>query len=109
MSNLLDDKNLLNDEGFLVDSTKWNVPLAKALAEREGITLNNEHLAILSALRSFYDTYEHTPAMRPLVKICQEALPHTQVNTLFLHQLFPDNPAKLAAKIAGLPKPKHCL
>ena len=30
-------------------------------------------------------------------------------NSIYLHKLFPGNPAKLAAKIAGLPRPTNCI
>tara|TARA_B110000971_G_C19808998_1_gene407912 strand:- start:140 stop:283 length:144 start_codon:yes stop_codon:yes gene_type:complete len=47
--------------------------------------------------------------MRPLIKTIAAALDISKARSIYLMQLFPPNPAKIAAKIAGLPKPKNCL
>lgn len=103
------DPKLLNKDGYLNCIEDWSPDIAKTLALEEGITLTDNHWVIFKALQSFYTKYEHAPAMRPLVSIVKKALPETNVTTLFLHQLFPEHPAKQAARLAGLPKPKHCL
>jgi tRNA 2-thiouridine synthesizing protein E len=47
--------------------------------------------------------------MRVLVKLVARELGREKGNSLYLLRLFPDSPAKLAAKIAGLPRPTNCL
>jgi tRNA 2-thiouridine synthesizing protein E len=47
--------------------------------------------------------------MRPLVKQVREQLGEDKANSIYLMQLFPGSPAKLLAKIAGLPRPTNCL
>ena len=44
-----------------------------------------------------------------LVKLVAARLGATKGNSIYLLSLFPGNPAKLAAKIAGLPRPTNCL
>ena len=99
----------LDKEGFLKDLSQWNNAVAEQLAENEGITLTEEHWAIIELLQRFYREFELSPAMRPLVKYVGEQLGKEKGKSIYLLSLFPGSPAKLAAKIAGLPKPDNCL
>ncbi|QJD58417.1 TusE/DsrC/DsvC family sulfur relay protein [Pseudomonas sp. gcc21] len=99
----------VDKEGFLVDLGDWSEPIAIALAHAEGITLGDEHLEVIYALRRFYAEYQLSPAMRPLVKYIGQQLGPEKGTSLHLLRLFPGSPAKLASKIAGLPKPDNCL
>ncbi|MFT6614949.1 MAG: tRNA 2-thiouridine synthesizing protein E [Halopseudomonas sp.] len=99
----------LDKEGFLVDLDDWSEALAAELALREGIEFSAAHLDIVLALRRFHQRYQLSPAMRPLVKFIGQELGVEKGNSLYLLSLFPGSPAKLASKIAGLPKPDNCL
>lgn len=99
----------LDKEGFLVDLKDWSEPLAVELARLEGIELSPEHLEVILALRQFNQRYQLSPAMRPLVKYLGQELGPDKGNSIYLLKLFPGSPAKLASKIAGLPKPDNCL
>ena len=46
---------------------------------------------------------------RPLVKLVGPRLGPAKGRSIYLRQLFPDSPAKLAARLAGLPRPDNCL
>lgn len=98
-----------DDEGYLEDFQRWNRDVAEALAALEGIVLSEEHWEILHCLRRYYTRFEHAPAMRPLVKYVQQELGPEKGRSIHLMQLFPGSPAKRAARIAGLPRPDHCL
>ncbi|MDI5891973.1 TusE/DsrC/DsvC family sulfur relay protein [Halomonas rhizosphaerae] len=99
----------LDPEGYLVDMGDWSPEVAEALAHEEGIVLTAEHWEILQVLRDFYVRYEMAPAMRPLVKAVGQALGPAKGRSIHLMRLFPGSPAKVAARLAGLPKPTHCL
>tara|TARA_R110002051_G_scaffold95821_2_gene165962 strand:- start:129353 stop:129691 length:339 start_codon:yes stop_codon:yes gene_type:complete len=99
----------LDPEGFLLDLDDWSEPVAVILAEREGLELSPEHLEVVRLLRQFYQQYQLSPAMRPLVKYIGQQLGADKGSSLYLLRLFPGSPAKLASKIAGLPKPDNCL
>lgn len=99
----------IDQQGFLVDLTDWSEAVAIALAENEGLTLGHEHFEVIHALRQFYIEYQLSPAMRPLVKYIGQQLGQDKGNSLYLLTLFPGSPAKLASKLAGLPKPDNCL
>lgn len=106
----LDEKNIpLDPEGFLVDMEDWSPEVAERLAEEEGIVLSEEHWEVLRVLREFYARFEQAPAMRPLVKAVGQALGPDKGRSMHLMKLFPGSPAKVGARLAGLPKPTNCL
>ena len=99
----------LDPEGYLVDMTDWSPAVAEALAAEEGRELTAEHWEVIEVLRNFYARYEMAPAMRPLVKAVGQVLGPEKGKSLHLMKLFPDSPAKVGARLAGLPKPTNCL
>lgn len=106
----LDEKNIpLDPEGFLVNMEDWSPEVAERLAEEEGIVLGEEHWEVLRVLRDFYARFEQAPAMRPLVKAVRQALGPDKGRSMHLMKLFPGSPAKVGARLAGLPKPTNCL
>ncbi|WP_065616034.1 TusE/DsrC/DsvC family sulfur relay protein [Pseudomonas moraviensis] len=99
----------LDKDGFLVDLSDWSAEVASALAAAEDIELTPEHWEVLELLRSFYAEFQLSPATRPLIKYTELKLGADKGNSLHLNRLFKGTPAKLAAKLAGLPKPTNCL
>jgi tRNA 2-thiouridine synthesizing protein E len=99
----------LDKDGYLADLHDWSKEIAEALAREEGISLTLEHWEILALLRQFYTEFQLSPATRPLVKYTALKLGADKGNSLHLNRLFNGTPAKLAAKLAGLPKPTNCL
>ncbi len=96
-------------EGFLSDLNDWNPAVANIIAKKENVQLEDTHWEIIHLLRQFYDQFELSPAMRPLVKYIAQQLGKEKASSMYLLTLFPNSPAKLASKIAGLPKPDNCL
>ncbi len=93
----------LNEEGFLLDPSQWNEEMAVALARREGIDpLTDRHWQVIHFMREQYEATGSGPTVRVLGKT-------SGVPIKELYQLFPKGPAKLAAKIAGIPKPRGCI
>lgn len=101
--------SLLDDEGYLFNLEDWSEALAEELAQMKGIHLTEAHWEVLWLLRDFYHHYQHSPAMRPLCKAMSLQLGADKGRSIYLLKLFPGSPAKLAACIAGLPKPDNCL
>ena len=93
----------LNEEGFLVDPSRWNEDIAVELARREGIDpLTDRHWQVIRFMRAEYEAKGTGPTVRVLGKT-------SGVPVKELYQLFPKGPAKLAAKVAGIPKPRGCI
>lgn len=98
-----------DEEGYLLDLSQWSEALAEEIAAKEQLELTDAHWEILRVLRGFYEQFEVSPAMRPLVKAVTKELGSEKGKSIYLMKLFPGSPPKLAAKIAGLPKPANCL
>ena len=99
----------LDQDGYLCRLDDWSEAVAQQLAEREGIQLTEAHWEILRLLRDFYAEFQLAPATRPLIRYVAQQLGPEKGNSLHLNRLFNGTPAKLAAKLAGLPKPSNCL
>lgn len=107
---IVDGKTIqLDSRGYLVNLQQWTEALAKALASKDNIELTDAHWEVIYFLREFYQNHQTTPPMRALVKALKEKHGPEMGNSIYLHQLFPEGPAKQASKYAGLPKPKKCL
>ncbi|KPB71766.1 TusE/DsrC/DsvC family sulfur relay protein [Pseudomonas cannabina] len=107
---IIDGRSIdLDKDGFLQDLNDWSMDVAQALSAEEGIALSAEHIEILQLLRDFYAEFQLSPATRPLIKYTALKLGVEKGNSLHLNRLFNGTPAKLAAKLAGLPKPTNCI
>jgi len=90
-------------EGFLTDPQQWNEQLAEQIALENGIQeLTDRHWLVVRFMRERYLATGNAPSIRSLGK--ESGVPIKE-----LYQLFPKGPAKLAAKIGGIPKPKGCI
>lgn len=98
----------LDKDGYLRHLDDWSVAVAEQLAATDGITLEAAHWEIINVLRDFYAEHGLSPAMRPLVKLVTRELGPDKGRSIYLMKLFPGNPALLASKIAGLPRPTNC-
>ncbi len=99
----------LDKEGYLLELSDWNEAVADQLAQDERIDLLDEHWTLIHLVRAFYEKFDVAPAMRPLVKQVRAQLGAEKGTSIYLLKLFPGSPAKLLAKIAGLPRPTNCL
>jgi tRNA 2-thiouridine synthesizing protein E len=93
----------LDGEGFFRDPAQWTEEMVPELAAAEGITdLTEDHRRVVKFMRVAYETKGTGPPVRALSReagICVKDL----------YRLFPGGPAKVAARIAGIPKPRGCI
>jgi dissimilatory sulfite reductase related protein len=93
----------LNDEGFFEDPDQWTEDMVPELAAKEDIDeLDDKHWQVIRFMRQEYFANGTGPTVRALGKT-------SGVSVKELYQLFPKGPAKIAARIAGIPKPKGCI
>ena len=93
----------LDAEGFLTDASQWNEQVAEAIASEHGIAqLTDRHWMVVRFMRESYLRDGQAPTIRTLGKT-------SGVPVKELYQLFPKGPAKLAARIGGIPKPHGCI
>ncbi len=94
---------LVNEEGFFTDPEQWREDMAPEIAWEAGIdALTEQHWQVIKHVRHEYEEKGSGPTVRALGKT-------SGVSIKELYELFPKGPAKLAAKIAGIPKPRGCI
>lgn len=90
-------------EGFLTRPEQWNEQLAGTIAAENGVAeLTDRHWLVVRFMRERYLASGTAPSIRALGK--ESGVPVKE-----LYALFPRGPAKLAAKIGGIPKPTGCI
>jgi TusE/DsrC/DsvC family sulfur relay protein len=90
-------------EGFLQQPEQWTEKMADDIAAANGIDeLTERHWQVINFMRNSYLETGAAPSIRTLGKV-------SGVPIKELYQLFPKGPAKLAAKVAGIPKPRGCI
>ena len=97
------DEVALNEDGFFLHPEEWTEEMVPTLAAREGITdVTDRHWQVIRFMRREYFEKGTGPTVRALGKT-------SGVDIRELYQLFPKGPAKVAARIAGIPKPRGCI
>ena len=100
---LLDAALEVDAEGFLQRPEQWTEDIALEIARQNGIPdLTDQHWNVIRYMRDTFLRTGTAPTIRSLGKDSGVAVKE-------LYQLFPKGPAKLAAKIGGIPKPKGCI
>jgi len=90
-------------EGFLERPEQWNEDVAEEIARSAGIDpITERHWKVIHFMRDRFLTSGQAPTIRTLGK--ESGVPIKE-----LYQLFPKGPARLAAKIGGIPKPHGCI
>jgi dissimilatory sulfite reductase related protein len=93
----------VDNEGFFTDPQQWRAEMAPQIATDCGVEpLSEQHWQVVKFMRHEYAEKGTGPSVRALSKT-------SGVTIKELYQLFPKGPAKLAAKIAGIPKPRGCI
>jgi len=90
-------------EGFLQHPEQWTEEIGAQIACEAGIAeLTPRHWQVVLFMRDRYLSTGTAPTIRALGK--ESGVPVKE-----LYELFPKGPAKLAAKIGGIPKPHGCI
>jgi tRNA 2-thiouridine synthesizing protein E len=90
-------------EGFLQKPEQWTEAIGEEIARDAGVPiLTGRHWQVIRFMRERFLASGQAPSIRTLGK--ESGVP---VKELYL--LFPKGPAKLAAKIGGIPKPHGCI
>jgi TusE/DsrC/DsvC family sulfur relay protein len=93
----------IDDEGFMLHPDQWTEEIGEEIAHLSGVPeLTERHWQVVKFMRERYLTTGTAPTIRSLGK--ESGVPVKE-----LYELFPKGPAKLAAKIGGIPKPRGCI
>ena len=93
----------VNEEGFLEQPAQWTREVGEAIAAENGVAeMTDRHWQVVDFMRTKDLEEGSAPSIRTLGKA-------SGVPIKELYQLFPKAPAKIAAKIGGIPKPRGCI
>ena len=93
----------LTVDGYFADPEQWRAEMAVQIAREEGIPeLTERHWQVITFMRREFLDRGDGPAVRALSK-------RSGIGVAELYRLFPSGPAKVAARIAGIPRPRGCI
>lgn len=98
----------LDQHGHLLDVETWTPAVARWLAARDGVELDDDQWWLIEFVRRYHSRYGNPPLMRSVIQALRQARPDI-ADSRHLYRLFPDGPVRLACKYAGLPPPDWCL
>ncbi len=89
-------------DGYLVDMSQWSPELGRAMAEADGIELDDDKWEQILKAREFYDEYSVVPPIRKFAK-------YLKADQKEMFKMWMTGPMKPITKYGGLPKPTGCV
>lgn len=89
-------------DGYLADMNDWSERVARAMADADGIELDDDKWQQVVKAREYYDTHSTVPPVRKFAR-------YLGVDTKELFDLWMTGPMKPITKYGGLPKPTGCV
>lgn len=104
----VDGRQVATDqEGYIQDMNEWSVEFVKALAEKEGLALTEEHWDVIRYIREYYEEHRVQAQVRDMIKHFKAVWGQDRGNNHYLHDLFPrGGPQKQGNRLAGIRKTK---
>jgi len=104
----VDGKEVLTDpEGYILNMDEWSEGFARAQAEREGLSLTDEHWEVIRFIREYYEDHNVQAQVRDMVMHFRKAWGPEKGNSRHLHDIFPmGGPQKQGNRVAGIRKTK---
>jgi len=89
-------------DGYLVSMDEWTPEIGKAMAEADGVDIDDEKWSQIMAAREFYDDQAVVPPIRKFSK-------YIKADQKELFKQWKTGPMKPITKFGGLPKPTGCV
>lgn len=89
-------------DGYLVDMNIWSPEIGKAMAEADGIELDDVKWEQIIKAREYYEEYSVVPPIRKFAK-------YLGANQKDMFKMWMTGPMKPITKYGGLPKPTGCV
>lgn len=102
------DRQIATDqEGYIQDMDEWSEAFAVALAEKEQLSLTEEHWEVIRFIRDYYQQHRVQAQVRDMIKHFRNIWGKERANTRYLHDIFPmGGPQKQGNRLAGIRKTK---
>lgn len=92
-------------DGRLQNLGDWSPEVAEALAAQVGLTLSDEHWAVLRAMREFFEEFHLSPPRKLLKRALEKGGQPELASDERLDALFPGDVLIQGSKLAGVPRP----
>jgi len=89
-------------DGYLADMSVWTPEIAKAMAEQDGVDLDETKWEHILKAREYYDDNGVVPPIRKFAK-------YVGADQKAMFQMWMTGPMKPITKYGGLPKPTGCV
>ncbi len=89
-------------DGYLIDMSAWSPEIARAMAEADGLELDDEQWEQINKAREYYEEFSVVPPIRKFSK-------YMQANQKDMFKKWMTGPMKPITKYGGLPKPTGCV
>jgi len=89
-------------DGYLLDRDVWTPEIGRAMAQADGVTLDDVKWSHILKAREFYDEFGVVPPIRKFAK-------YVEVDQKDMFKLWMTGPMKPITKYGGLPKPTGCV
>ena len=89
-------------DGYLTDMSIWTPEIARAMAQADGVSLDDVKWQQILKAREYYEEYSVVPPVRKFAKYLGE-------DQKGLFKLWMTGPMKPITKYGGLPKPTGCV
>ena len=89
-------------DGYLVDMSAWEPEIGRAMAEVDGIKLDDVKWQQILKAREYYDDHAVVPPIRKFSK-------YIEANQKEMFKMWMTGPMKPITKYGGLPKPTGCV
>ncbi len=93
----------IDPEGYLVNPAEWTEKIAEKFAAEEGITLTDQHWAVIHFMRVYWKDNQVAPDVRWTTKFVTKTM---GANRNRLYELFPSEYSQKACRIAGMMRPR---
>jgi tRNA 2-thiouridine synthesizing protein E len=89
-------------DGYLLDVNVWSPEIGQAMAEADGIKIDDEKWEQILKAREYYEEYSVVPPIRKFAK-------YMGANQKDMFKMWMTGPMKPITKYGGLPKPTGCV
>jgi len=89
-------------DGYLIERDVWTPEIARAMAEADGLALNEVKWTHITKAREYYESFGVVPPIRKFAKF-------VEADQKEMFKLWMTGPMKPITKYGGLPKPTGCV